>query len=203
MRAPAPDQISRTRYINIVECSRGRRPSSWQSWTTSSPIYLFENQETGIRFTPEDGVLRGTADASWEVRASTSGWVVYWHGAPLCWGSRKQKSIALSSCESEIVALSEAAKEVIYLRKFVRGLVPSLPSGPTELSTDNKGARDLSYNPEHHDKSKHIARRHFFISAIWLRLRKSWFRGLVQRTTMRTSSLNHFRRRGLRCCVER
>ena len=71
-------------------------------------------------------MLRGTADASWEVRASTSGWVVYWHGAPLCWGSRKQKSIALSSCESEIVALSEAAKEVIYLRKFVRGLVPSL-----------------------------------------------------------------------------
>ena len=125
--------------------------------------YLFENQEMGIRFTPEDGVLRGTADASWEVRASTSGWVVYWHGAPLCWGSRKQKSIALSSCESEIVALSEAAKEVIYLRKFVRGLVPSLPDGPTELSTDNRGARDLSYNPEHHDKSKHIARRHFFI----------------------------------------
>ena len=125
--------------------------------------YLFENQGIGIRFTPEDGVLRGTADASWEVRASTSGWIVYWHGAPLCWGSRKQKSIALSSCESEIVALSEAAKEVIYLRKFVRGLVPSLPEGPTVLSTDNKAARDLSYNPEHHDRSKHIARRHFFI----------------------------------------
>ena len=125
--------------------------------------YLFENQDMGIRFTPEDGVLRGTADASWEVRASTSGWIVYWHGAPLCWGSRKQKSIALSSCESEIVALSEAAKEVIYLQKFVRGLVPSLPEGPTVLSTDNKAARDLSYNPEHHDRSKHIARRHFFI----------------------------------------
>jgi hypothetical protein len=125
--------------------------------------YLFENQDMGIRFTPEDGVLRGTADASWEVRASTSGWIVYWHGAPLCWGSRKQKSIALSSCESEIVALSEAAKEVIYLRKFVRGLVPSLPESPTVLSTDNKAARDLSYNPEHHDRSKHIARRHFFI----------------------------------------
>ena len=52
---------------------------------------------------------------------------------------------------------------MIYLRKFVRGLVPSLPDGPTVLSTDNRGARDLSYNPEHHDKSKHIARRHFFI----------------------------------------
>ena len=125
--------------------------------------YLFENQDVGIRFTPEDGTLRGTADASWEVRASTSGWIVYWHGAPLTWGSRKQKSIALSSCESEIVALSEAAKDVIYLRKFVRGLVPKIPQDPTVLSTDNKAARDLSYNPEHHDRSKHIARRHFFI----------------------------------------
>ena len=125
--------------------------------------YLYENVGVGIRFTPDDGVLHGTADASWEVRASTSGWVVYWHGAPLCWGSRKQKSIALSSCESEIIALSEAAKEVVHLRKFTRGLVPSLPIGPTVLSTDNKAARDLSYNPEHHGRSKHIARRHFFI----------------------------------------
>ena len=31
------------------------------------------------------------------------------------------------------------------------------------LSTDNKGAHDLSYNPEHHDRTKHIDRRHFFI----------------------------------------
>ena len=125
--------------------------------------YLHENQSIGIRFHPGDGTLHGTADASWEVRASTSGWVVYWHGAPLSWGSRKQKSTALSSCESEIIALSEGAKEVVYLRKFTRGLVPNLSSAPTELSTDNKAARDLSYNPEHHNRSKHIERRHFFI----------------------------------------
>ena len=125
--------------------------------------YLADNVMVGIRFVPEDGTLRGTADASWEVRASTSGWIIYWHGAPLCWGSRKQKSVALSSCESEIIALSEAAKDVVHLRKFVRGLVPSIGSEPTVLSTDNKAARDLSYNPEHHERSKHVARRHFFI----------------------------------------
>ena len=125
--------------------------------------YLYQNAGLGIRFTPEDGTLRGTADASWEVRASTSGWIIYWHGAPLCWGSRKQKSIALSSCESEIVALSEAAKDVVFLRKFVRGLVPTMPPDATVLTTDNKAARDLSYNPEHHNRSKHIQRRHFYI----------------------------------------
>merc|ERR1712091_402460 len=99
--------------------------------------YLFDNPDLGIRFVPGDGTLRGTADASWEVRESTSGWIIYWHGAPLCWGSRKQKSVALSSCESEIVALSEAAKDVVYLRKFTRGLVPDMPLQPTVLSTDN------------------------------------------------------------------
>ena len=31
------------------------------------------------------------------------------------------------------------------------------------LSEDNKGARDLAYNPEHHQRSKHIDRRHFYV----------------------------------------
>ena len=49
------------------------------------------------------------------------------------------------------------------MRKFTRGLVPSISTAPTSLSTDNKAARDLSYNPEHHNRSKHIERRHFYI----------------------------------------
>ena len=31
------------------------------------------------------------------------------------------------------------------------------------LGLDNTAARNLSYNPEHHARTKHIARRHFFI----------------------------------------
>ena len=31
------------------------------------------------------------------------------------------------------------------------------------LATDSKSARDVSYNPEHHDRMKHVARRHFFV----------------------------------------
>ena len=50
------------------------------------------------------------SDASWEIKHSTSGWVVLWQSAALSWGSRKQKSIALSTCEAEIIAMSEATK---------------------------------------------------------------------------------------------
>ena len=51
---------------------------------------------------------------------------------------------------------------MVYLRRLVAGLgAPEL--GPTRLSTDSQSARDLSYNPEHHDRMKHVERRHFFI----------------------------------------
>ena len=35
--------------------------------------------------------------------------------------------------------------------------------GPTPLATDSQSARDVSYNPEHHDRMKHVQRRHFFV----------------------------------------
>ena len=31
---------------------------------------------------------------------------------------------------------------------------------------DNKAARDPAYNPEHHQKTKHIERRHFYIREV-------------------------------------
>ena len=58
--------------------------------------------------------------------------------------------------------MSEGAKDLVYLRKLVKGLgSPELD--PSPLRTDSKSARDVSYNPEHHDKMKHVARRHFFV----------------------------------------
>ena len=71
--------------------------------------------------------------------------------------------MALSSCESEIIALSECAKDTVYLRKKLTGIDKDYVDGPTDTSTDNKGAHDLSYNPEFHKKTKHIARRHFYV----------------------------------------
>ena len=83
-------------------------------------------------------------------------------GCALSWGSRRQKCVALSTCEAEIIALSEAAKDVVYLRKFIAGLGDAA-AGPSELFTDSKSARDVSYNPEQHDRMKHVQRRHFYV----------------------------------------
>ena len=82
--------------------------------------------------------------------------------ATISWGSKKQVTVALSSCEAELMAASEAAKEAVYLNEFLSELDEGA-SDPVALHVDNKGARDLAYNPEHHQRTKHIERRHFYI----------------------------------------
>ena len=68
----------------------------------------------------------------------------------------------MSSCEAEIVAASEATKDAIYYERYAKELGLSDEKAAT-LYLDNKGAIDLAYNPEHHQRTKHIERRHFFV----------------------------------------
>ncbi|MGA0059339.1 MAG: reverse transcriptase domain-containing protein [Planctomycetota bacterium] len=124
--------------------------------------YLARHADVGLTYAPGDAQLTGYSDASWETSHSTSGWTVLWQSAALAWGSTKQKAIALSSCEAELMALSEATKDVVYFRKLVSGL-GAAEGRPTALSTDSQSARDVSYNPEHHSRMKHVQRRHFYV----------------------------------------
>lgn len=125
-------------------------------------VYLSRNASVGLTYENNPSALYGYCDASLEASKSTSGYLIKWQGSTVSWGSTKQKSTAVSSCEAEIYALSEGAKDVIYFRKLLSGLNEDM-SEPSPCATDNKGAADLAYNPEHHRRSKHIERRHFYI----------------------------------------
>ena len=125
-------------------------------------VYLARNAAVGLTFDVEPTEPSAYCDASLEVNKSTSGYTVQWQGASISWGSTKQKSTALSSCEAEIYALSEGGKDMVYFRKFLKGLNEPMDE-PSKTYTDNIGASDLAYNPEHHKRSKHIERRHFYI----------------------------------------
>ena len=124
--------------------------------------YLIRNKHVGLRYAADERQLHGMSDSDWATRHSTTGWVFMFASAAISWGSKRQASIALSSCEAEIMACSEAAKEAIYLKRFASEL-GLIDGEPIELFGDNKGARDLAYNPEHHARTKHIDRRHFYV----------------------------------------
>lgn len=107
-------------------------------------------------------VLFGMSDSDWAVRHSTSGWVFQFMSAAISWGSKKQPVVALSSCEAEIMAASEAAKEALHLRELLNDLECG-DADPLRLSVDNQSAVAVAYNPEQHGRLKHVERRHFFI----------------------------------------
>ena len=124
--------------------------------------YLYRTRTLGLRYEADARPLHGYSDSDWAVQHSTSGWVFVLNQAAVSWGSKKQKSVALSSCEAEIVAASEASKEAVHLRGLAQELGYCI-DGATDLHMDNRSAIDVAYNPEHHTQMKHVDRRHFYV----------------------------------------
>ena len=58
-------------------------------------------------------------------RRSVPGGVIMFGGASVCWFSRTQKSVTLSTSEAEYVALGDAVKELLFLRYIWRFMLPS------------------------------------------------------------------------------
>ena len=110
----------------------------------------------------------GLSDADWgrdlDSRRSTTGFVVLLNDAVVVWKSCKQPTVALSTTEAEYMALTDAAKEIKWIRQLFDELNYGIvPRPPTILRTDNQGALALAKNPVNHSRSKHIDIKHHFI----------------------------------------
>jgi hypothetical protein len=109
--------------------------------------------------------LVGYADADWGAsindRRSYKGYVFNFANAAVSWESRKQRTVAMSSTETEYMALSESTKEAIHLRRFLSEVLDQ-PS-TTIIFNDNQGAGQLSKNHVFHNRTKHVDIRHHFI----------------------------------------
>jgi hypothetical protein len=120
------------------------------------------------RVPAKDFFLRGYTDSDWATdshdRKSVSGccFLLSPVGPAISWASRKQVCVALSSCEAEYVAMSQAAQELVFLRGLLKDLGIESGEAPT-LYGDNQGAIALSNNPIGHKRSKHIDIRHHYI----------------------------------------
>ena len=110
--------------------------------------------------------LYGFSDADWagdvNTRRSTSGYLFRFGNSSITWCSRRQQTVAKSSTEAEYVSLSSATQELIWLRRLLSKLGIAFDS-PTTVYEDNQGAIDISKNPKHHDRTKHIDVSHHFV----------------------------------------
>ena len=64
------------------------------------------------------------ADADWANdktdRKSITGWVAKLNGDPISWASKKQRTVAQSTCEAELYAEAAAIQEVLWLRGLLK-----------------------------------------------------------------------------------
>jgi hypothetical protein len=114
-------------------------------------------------YTPLHGYSDASGASDPDDRCSTSGYVYFYHNAPISWSSRKQTyAVALSTMESEYLALTEAAKEAQFLRKLLSSI--NIPQEqPTLILTDSESALKHIKNNVNHPRSKHIDTRHHYI----------------------------------------
>jgi hypothetical protein len=103
------------------------------------------------------------SDADWanmKGRKSISGYVAMLYGGPVAWGSKKQRSVSTSSCESEYIGMSTCCKQGQWIAQVLRdmGFPQYIGKDPrlVDMRADNQGAIALAKNPHLHERSKHI-----------------------------------------------
>ncbi|XRB15363.1 retrovirus-related Pol polyprotein [Pseudoscourfieldia marina] len=161
-----PDLSSTVRVMSHV---MSKPPSNFEACKKHVLRYLSGTINRGIKYNTNSNVplkLIGYCDASWgdnhENRRSTSGYIFFLNGGPISWASYPQTTVALSTVESEVMALTEAIKEAIYIRRLLESL-GAAQEGPTIIYTDSTGAEALVDHPTSHRRTKHIEIRREFI----------------------------------------
>ncbi|KAG8503242.1 hypothetical protein CXB51_001188 [Gossypium anomalum] len=129
-------------------------------WTTVKNIlkYLRRTKDTFLIYRGEEKLsVKGYADASFQPTR-----MIFDRNQ-----SSKQSTVVDSTTEAEYIAASEAAKEVVWIKKFITELrvVPS-KSDAIEHRCDNNGAIAQAKEPRSHQRSKHILRRYHLIREI-------------------------------------
>src|SRR5438046_2074307 len=131
--------------------------------------YLQGTPSLGITYHPPPLRLTGYSDADWagdvNTRRSTTGYVAMLNRA-VAWRSQRQPTVALSTMEAKYMALTEATKELKWIRTFLAELGcngQSTDSTPTDLYSDNQSTIALAKNPVSHARAKHIYIRPHFV----------------------------------------
>ena len=135
--------------------------------------YLFNTKDYGLKMHPSkltsDGLfqLMLYSDSDWagdkETRTSVTGYSIFLQGCPISWKSKAQSSVTLSSSEAELMALSEATKEIRFIYELLTSMDVKVRL-PIICRVDNVGAIFMAENVTATPKSKHIDTRAKFVT---------------------------------------
>jgi hypothetical protein len=107
------------------------------------------------------------ADADWannkSDRKSITGWVAKVNGDPISWASKKQRTVAQSTCEAELYAEAAAVSEVLWMRGILHELGLHTQMGSV-VHGDNQSTIAISKNGVKGERTKHVDVKYHFIT---------------------------------------
>ena len=123
-----------------------------EHWTTVKHTlrYLKGTRDAGIIF--KRGVnleLELFVDSDFTNRSdalSIGGYAAMLGDSCIAWRSKKQRTVSLSTTEAEYIALTEGAKQLVWLRRALQEFRVNQDQ-PTSIQSDNLGAITLSHDP--------------------------------------------------------
>jgi hypothetical protein len=137
-----------------------RRVAKYLETTASFPL-TFRKQPD---FDMENIKLSLYTDSDWagdkSTRRSTSGWLLLMCDNPIHFGSLLQKTVALSTAEAELMALTEGLKDLQFASQMLNEI--TVVATPSRVHVDNQGAKALAVNDVTNGRSRHIDIRHFY-----------------------------------------
>ena len=137
-------------------------------WKAAKDIlrYLKGTSSHGITLGGGGLNLVGYSDADWAEcrmdRKSISGSVFMLGNGPISWSSRKQPNVALSSTEAEYVALSDATREALWIKKILVDLEIMKTNESVTIYEDNQSCIKLTSTTKFHNRTKHFDIRFHF-----------------------------------------
>lgn len=141
-------RVSKPRKLDFTEALRVVR---YLHGTKDLKLVMFNEQAQPI--------LTAFSDSDWAedrtTRKSISGVIVKVLGGPVSWSSRKQDIVSTSTTEAEFYALSEAVKEIQWLKNILLDF-DITPEETTTIQSDNQSTIKMIENSRFSSRTKHI-----------------------------------------------
>ena len=155
--------------------------------------YLRNTKDQWLVYEKYDMKLVGFIDSSFQSdhdnNNSVSDFVFILNSEVIYWKSFKQHTMIDSVCQIEYIATSNAAKEAVWLRKFIDELrVASSLDGLVLLYCDSIGAITQAKKPKSHQRIKYIRTATTWSKRSWIEVTSS-FKKLIERRTRPTHLL--------------
>lgn len=109
--------------------------------------------------------LKGFSDADlggdFDIKKSSTDYIFTLEGTTMSWKSKLQHRVVLLTTKVEYIAISEAAKEMIWLKNFLNELGKEQDN--VSMFSDSQSAISFAKNSVFHSRCKHIQLRYHFI----------------------------------------